>query len=83
VKTATGTIWYPGELLPHFLYIDGTLSGMAAAIPRTYEAAQQWEAFDMRHNETGREGPVALGQYNSVDLANQRVESVVLITRLQ
>lgn len=56
---------------------------MAAAIPRTYEAAQQWEAFDMRHNETGREGPVALGQYNSVDLANQRVESVVLITRLQ
>ncbi len=78
MKTSMGTVWYPGELSPHFFYIDGTLSGMAAAVPRTYEAPQQWEAYDMRHDGTAAQGPVALGHYDTVELAKHRVEAVLL-----
>jgi hypothetical protein len=51
---------------------------MATAVPRTYEAPQQWEAYDMRHSGTGAQGPLALGHYDTVELAMRRVETVLL-----
>lgn len=70
-KNADG--WYPGELSPHLFYVHGKLSGMTAAIPRIWGEKQKWEAFDMRN-----ESPVGLGEHETLALAQQQIEDIVL-----
>jgi hypothetical protein len=66
--------WYPGALTPHLFYISKELVGMAAAIPRKLGQDQKWEAFDMRCRSVPDNGPLRLGEHDTLELAQQQVE---------
>jgi hypothetical protein len=71
-------IWYPGELAPQFYYINDELRGMATALMRKQGASQKWEAFDMRQRNAEDNGPLFLGEHDSVQLARQQIEKLVV-----
>jgi hypothetical protein len=69
--------WYPGELTPHFYYINEELRGMATALTRKQGTDQKWEAFDMKKRNSEDTGPLLLGEHGTVELAKQQIERLV------
>jgi hypothetical protein len=70
--------WYPGEFAPHLYYINEELRGMATALMRMQGESQKWEAFDMRKRNASDNGPLLLGEHDTLDLARQQIERLVL-----
>jgi hypothetical protein len=73
-----GNAWYPGEFAPHLYYINEELRGMAAALVRKQGDSQKWEAFDMRKRNASDTGPLLLGEHDTVELARQQIEALII-----
>jgi hypothetical protein len=70
--------WYPGEFAPQLYYINEELRGMAAALVRKQGDSQKWEAFDMRKRNASDTGPLLLGEHDTVELARQQIEALII-----
>jgi hypothetical protein len=70
--------WYPGECTPQLYYIGEELRGMATALVRKQGNSQKWEAFDMRKRNASDNGPLLLGEHDTLDLAKQQIEKLIV-----
>jgi hypothetical protein len=73
-----GNAWYPGEFAPHLYYINEELRGMATALMRKQGHGRKWEAFDMRKRNALDTGPLLLGEHDTLDLARQQIETLIV-----